>query len=251
MYRIVNFVVIAVRKIALVTGGTKGIGGCISKELKSAGYSVAANYQSDASSADKFSSEMGIPVFSWDVSDYESCKNGIDKVCDILGGSIDILINNAGITKDRMFHKMNVDDWMKVISVDLDSVFNMCRLAIQSMREKSFGRIVNISSVNGIKGQLGQTNYSAAKSGILGFTKALALESASRGITVNAIAPGYISTDMTNAIREDVRNEIIKSIPIGRFGKPEEIAHAVLFLVDEGASFITGSTISINGGQYL
>ena len=239
------------KKIALVTGGTRGIGSGVSKALKEAGYLVAANYHSGTEVAEKFSKETGIPVFSWDVSNYEACERGIKEVTEKLGGSIDILVNNAGITRDGMLHKMEVSAWEKVISTNLNSVFNMCRLVIPSMREKNFGRIINMSSVNGLKGQLGQTNYAAAKAGILGFTKSLALESASKGITVNAIAPGYISTDMTDAIRDDIKAKITAGIPVGRFGKIEEIAHAVLFLADEKASYITGATLSVNGGQYL
>jgi acetoacetyl-CoA reductase len=239
------------KKTALVTGGTRGIGGGISRALHEAGYLTAANYHLGAANAEKFSDETGIPVFSWDVSDYESCKRGMAEVCEKLGGSADILVNNAGITRDAMLHRMEPADWRAVISTNLDSVFNMCRLAIPAMREKKFGRIINISSVNGLKGQVGQSNYSAAKSGILGFTKSLALESASKGITVNAVAPGYVSTDMTGAIREDVMESIKNSIPAGRLGRVEEIADLVLFLAGDKSSFITGSVFSINGGQYL
>ncbi len=239
------------KKIALVTGGTRGIGAGVSKALKDAGYLVAANYNSGAEVAEKFSKETGIPVFSWDVSNYEACEKGVKEVTEALGGTIDILINNAGITRDGMLHKMEVSAWEKVICTNLNSVFNMCRAVIPAMREKNFGRIINMSSVNGLKGQLGQTNYAAAKAGILGFTKSLALESASKGITVNAIAPGYISTDMTDAIRDDIKAKITAGIPVGRFGKVEEIAHAVLFLADDKASYITGATLSVNGGQYL
>ncbi len=239
------------KKIALVTGGTRGIGAGVSKALKEAGYLVAANYNSGAEVAEKFNKETGIAVFSWDVSNYEACEKGVKEVTEALGGTIDILVNNAGITRDGMLHKMEVSAWEKVISTNLTSVFNMCRVVIPSMREKNFGRIINMSSVNGLKGQLGQTNYAAAKAGILGFTKSLALESASKGITVNAIAPGYISTDMTDAIRDDIKAKITAGIPVGRFGKVEEIAHAVLFLADEKASYITGATLSVNGGQYL
>jgi acetoacetyl-CoA reductase len=240
-----------VKRIALVTGGTRGIGGGIAKALNDAGYLVAANYQNGVMAAEKFHDETGIPIFSWDVSDYESCEKGIAKVCETLGGTIDILVNNAGITRDSMLHKMNPEDWAKVIATNLTSVFNMCKLTIPSMRDKRFGRIINVSSVNGLKGQIGQSNYSAAKAGILGFTKSLALESAPKGITVNAIAPGYISTAMTEAIRDDVKENIRSGIPIGRFGRVDEIANSVLFLTDEKSSFITGAVLSINGGQYL
>lgn len=239
------------KKIALVTGGTRGIGKGISIALKNAGYLVAANYNSGKEKAEQFSQETGIPVFSWDVSNYEACAQGVADVEKALGGSIDILVNNAGITKDGMLHKMDESAWDAVISTNLKSIYNMCRAVIVGMRDKKFGRIINMSSVNGLKGQLGQTNYSAAKAGILGFTKSLALESAARGITVNAVAPGYISTDMTEVIRDDIKEKIIAGIPVGRFGTIEEIAHAILFLVDEKASYITGATLSINGGQYL
>lgn len=239
------------KKVALVTGGTRGIGGAVASALKNAGYLVAANYNNGKETAEVFSKENDIPIFSWDVSNYESCEKGVQAVTDYFGKSIDILVNNAGITKDGMLHKMDVQAWEKVISTNLSSVFNMCRLVIPAMRDKNFGRIINMSSVNGLKGQLGQTNYAAAKAGILGFTKSLALESASKGITVNAIAPGYISTDMTNIIRDDIKEKITATIPVGRFGKTEEIAHAVLFLADEKAAYITGTILNINGGQYL
>ncbi|MDR3180186.1 MAG: acetoacetyl-CoA reductase [Holosporaceae bacterium] len=239
------------KKIALVTGGTRGIGGGIARRLKEAGYRVAANYHKDVAAAQKFHAETAIPIFSWDVSDYESCARGVEDVCAMMEGSIDILINNAGITRDGMLHKMEPSSWQLVLDTNLTSVFNMCRLVIGPMREKKFGRIINMSSVNGVKGQIGQSNYSATKAGIIGFTKSLALESASRGITVNAVAPGYISTDMTDAIREDVREKIVAGIPMGRFGKIDEIAQAVLYLVDENASYVTGITLNINGGQYL
>lgn len=238
-------------RVALVTGGTRGIGAAISVALKNAGYKVAANYHRDAETAQKFSSETGIPAFSWDVSDYEACKQGIQEVQEKLGDGVDILVNNAGITKDGMLHKMDFDSWNKVITTNLNSVFNMCNLVISRMRNNKFGRIINISSVNGLKGQLGQTNYSAAKAGIIGFSKALALESASKGITVNAIAPGYIATDMTKVIRDDIKAAITATIPVGRFGKPEEIADAVVFLAKDSTAYITGAVLSVNGGQYM
>ncbi|MDR1375387.1 MAG: acetoacetyl-CoA reductase [Holosporaceae bacterium] len=239
------------QRIALVTGGTRGIGASISGALKNADYAVAAVYQSNNAAAEKFSRETGIEIFSWNVADYESCAVGIEKVCATLGGPVDILINNAGITKDAMLHKMLPEDWNKVVNTNLNSVFNMCRCVVPSMRSRGFGRIVNISSVNALKGQVGQANYSAAKAGVLGFTKTLALESAAKNITVNAVVPGYIATEMTDILKGDIREEIIAGIPIGRFGKVEEVASAVLFLVSDDASFITGTLLSVNGGQYL
>lgn len=238
-------------KIALVTGGIRGIGRGISEALKQAGYFVAANYRSNSEAAESFKKETGISVFSWDVADYDACAKGVETVCAELGGTIDVLVNNAGITKDGMLHKMSVEAWTDVINTNLNSVFYMSRLVIPAMREKGFGRIINISSVNGLKGQLGQTNYAAAKAGIIGFTKALALESASKGITVNAVAPGYIATDMTDVIKESVKEKIIETIPVKRFGCVEEIADAVVFLASEKSAFITGATLNVNGGQYL
>lgn len=238
-------------KIALVTGGTRGIGRGISIALKEAGYTVAANYNKDEETAKMFFEETSIPVFSWNVSSFEECERGIRKVKDKLGSDIDILINNAGITRDAMLHKMDSKDWNSVIGTNLNSIFNMCRLIIPSMRDRKYGRIVNMSSVNGVKGQVGQTNYSAAKAGIIGFTKALALECASKGITVNAIAPGYIRTDMTDTLSEEIKAEIVSTIPVGRFGQVDDITRAVMFLVAEEASFITGTTLNINGGQYF
>lgn len=239
------------KKIALVTGGTRGIGAEISKVLHRNGYAVAASYHRDHETAEKYHKETGIPVFSWDVSDYDSCQEGVEMVCKDLGGNIDVLVNNAGITRDGMLHKMDPAAWNAVITTNLTSVFNMCRVIVPGMRDRKFGRIINISSVNGVKGQVGQANYSAAKAGILGFTKALARESASKGITVNAIAPGYIATDMTDVMSEEIKAKIVSEIPIGRFGMAEEIANAVLFLVDDKSSFITGITLNVNGGQYL
>lgn len=239
------------KKIALVTGGTRGIGAEVSKALRNAGYLVAANYRSDTDTAEKFHRETGIAVFPWDVSDYESCEKGILKVCETLGGTVDVLVNNAGVTCDRMLHKMNPDDWTKVLTINLNSIFNMCRLVLPAMRARNYGRIINISSINGLKGQVGQTNYCAAKAGVLGFTKALALESASKGITVNAIAPGYIATDMTAAMNDDIKERIRIEIPVGRFGDVAEIANAVMFLADEKSSFVTGAVLNVNGGQYM
>jgi acetoacetyl-CoA reductase len=239
------------KRIAFVTGGTRGIGAGVAVALKMAGYSVAVNYRSNTETAKKFSLETGIPAFQWDVADYQSCADGLEKVYSELGGDVDVLVNNVGIVRDSMLHKMTLEDWAAVLAVNLSSVFNMCRLVVPSMRERRYGRIINISSVNGQKGQIGQTNYSSAKAGVIGFTKSLALESASKGITVNAVAPGYVSTDMTDVIKNDIKAKIMAEIPVGRFGTVEEIAESVLFLASEKASFITGAVLSLNGGQYL
>ncbi|MFW0776828.1 MAG: acetoacetyl-CoA reductase [Rickettsiales bacterium] len=238
-------------KIALVTGGTRGIGAAICLALKEAGYKVAANYATRHEVAEAFTKEHGIPAFSWNIADAEECEKGARKVEAELGGSIEILVNNAGITRDATMHKMDADKWNAVITTDLNSCFYMSRAVIDSMRANKFGRIINISSVNGQLGQFGQTNYSAAKAGVVGFTKALARETAAKGITVNTVAPGYIETDMTSAVSEDVMKQIIAGIPVGRMGKPEEIARAVRFLVADEAAFITGETLSVNGGQHM
>lgn len=239
------------QRIAIVTGGTRGIGAAISISLKNAGYKVAANYASRDDVAEEFSKKHGVSVFKWDISSYEACVAGIAKVSETLGGPVDVLVNNAGITRDGAMHKMTPTQWEEVINTNLNSCFYMSRAVIDSMRDNKFGRIINISSMNGQLGQFGQTNYSAAKAGIFGFTKALARETASRGITVNAIAPGYIATDMVKAVKEEVMKQIVAGIPVGRLGEPEEIARAVLFLAADEASFITGETMSINGGQYM
>ena len=237
-------------RTALVTGGTRGIGKAISIALKQAGYAVAANYAGNDEAAQTFKAETGIAVFKWSVADYEACKTGIEEVEAELG-PVDILINNAGITRDAPFHKMTPDQWREVIDTNLSGVFNMTHPVWAGMRDRGFGRIVTISSINGQKGQFGQANYSAAKAGDLGFTKALAQEGARKGITVNAVCPGYIATDMVMAVPEDVRNQIIAGIPVGRLGEAEEIARCVVFLVSDEAGFVTGSTITANGGQYL
>ncbi len=238
-------------RIAVVTGGTRGIGGAISKALKAAGYTVAANYAGNDEAANSFKAETGIPVYKWDVSSYEACASGLAQVEKDLG-PVDIIVNNAGITRDGFFHKMTPDQWNSVINTNLNSLFNMCRPVVEGMRNRNFGRIVCISSINGQKGQAGQTNYSAAKSGEIGFVKALAQENASKGITVNAITPGYIGTEMVRAIDPAVlEKRILPLIPVGRLGEPEEIARCVLFLVADDAGFITGSTLSANGGQYM
>jgi acetoacetyl-CoA reductase len=238
-------------RTAVVSGGSRGIGAAISKALKEAGYNVAANYAGNDEAAAKFKQETGIPVFKWDVSSYEACTEGLKKVEDEVG-PVDILVNNAGITRDTMFHRMKPEQWYQVINTNLNSLFNMCRPVIDGMRERNFGRIINISSINGQKGQMGQTNYSAAKAGDIGFTKALAQENANKGITVNVIAPGYIATEMVMAVPKDVlEKNIIPHIPVRRLGQPEEIARCVLFLASDDAGFITGSTMAANGGQYM
>ncbi len=238
-------------RIALVTGGTRGIGHAICIALKEAGYKVVANYAHRDDVAKVFSEETGIPSYKWDVADYGECEEAVNKITENVGSSIDVLVNNAGITRDAAMHKMTPENWDSVIRTNLNSCFNMSHTVIGSMRERRHGRIISISSVNGQLGQFGQTNYSAAKAGVLGFTKALARETAARGITVNAIAPGYIATDMVKAVKEDVLKQIISGIPVGRLGEPEEIARAVVFLADEKSGFITGETLSINGGQYM
>ena len=238
-------------RVALVTGGTRGIGAAISGTLKGAGYKVAANYAASDEAAKKFSDSTGIPVFKFDVGDFAACQAGVKAVAEALGGPVEVLVNNAGITRDGVMHKMSFENWDAVIRTNLTSCFNMCRAVIDGMRERKFGRIVNIGSVNGQAGQYGQVNYAAAKSGIHGFTKALAQEGAALGITVNAIAPGYIDTDMVRAVPPNVLEKIVAKIPVGRLGKAEEIARGVVFLVGDDAGFITGSTLSINGGQHM
>jgi len=238
-------------RVALVTGGTRGIGAAIAKALKAAGCAVAANYGGNDEAAAKFKDATGIPVFKWDVSSADACSEGIRKV-EAEVGPIDVLVNNAGITRDAMFHRMKPEQWTAVINTNLGSLFNMTRPVWEGMRERKFGRVVNISSINGQKGQMGQVNYSAAKAGELGFTKALAQEGARAGITVNAICPGYINTEMVQAVPKDVlEKNIIPQIPIGRLGEPEEIARCVVFLASDEAGFITGSTLTANGGQYF
>ena len=238
-------------RVAVVTGGSRGIGAAISKALKAAGYKVAATYAGNDEAANAFKKESGIPVYKWDVSNTEACAAGLKQVEADLG-PVEVLINNAGITRDSAFHRMTTDQWHAVINTNLNSLFNMTRPVIEGMRARKFGRIINISSINGQKGQFGQTNYSAAKAGDLGFTKALAQESAKLGITVNAICPGYIATEMVMAVPQDVREKsIIPQIAVGRLGEAEEIARCVVFLASDDAGFITGSTLSANGGQYM
>jgi acetoacetyl-CoA reductase len=237
-------------RVAIVTGGTRGIGKAICLALKDKGYKVAANYGGNDERAKQFTDETGIPAYKFDVSDFKACQDGVAKVTADLG-PVDILVNNAGITRDGTMHKMSHEMWQEVIDTNLGSCFNMCRAVIDSMRERNFGRIVNIGSINGQAGQYGQVNYAAAKSGIHGFTKALAQEGAGKGITVNAIAPGYIDTDMVAAVPANVLEKIVARVPVGRLGKASEIARGVAFLVDDEGGFITGSTLSINGGQHM
>jgi acetoacetyl-CoA reductase len=238
-------------RVALVTGGTRGIGCAISKALKAAGYKVAANYGGNDEAAGKFKSETGIAVYKWDVSSFDACSVGVKQV-EAEVGPVEILVNNAGITRDAMFHRMTPEHWNAVIGTNLSSLFNMCRPVIEGMRSRKFGRIVNVSSINGQKGQMGQTNYSAAKAGDIGFTKALAQENAKVGITVNAICPGYINTEMVQAVPKDVlEKNVLPQIPVNRLGEPEEIARSVVFLAADDAGFITGSTLTVNGAQYI
>jgi len=238
-------------KVAVVTGGTRGIGEAISKGLQAAGYSVAATYGGNDAAAAKFKGDCGISVYKWDVGDPKACAEGVAKVESELG-PVGVLVNNAGITRDGMFHRMTAEQWAAVIRTNLDSLFNMTRPVIEGMRSRGFGRIISISSINGQKGQMGQVNYSTAKAGVIGFTKALAQENASKGITVNVIAPGYISTEMVQAVPEEVlRTKILPQIPVGRLGEAHEIAAAVVYLAGDMAGFITGSTLSVNGGQHM
>jgi acetoacetyl-CoA reductase len=238
-------------RLAVVTGGTRGIGAAIAKALKTAGYQVVAIYHGNDEAAQKFKVETGIPVYKWDVASYEACLAGLQQVAADLG-PVEVLVNNAGITRDATLHRMKPEQWSAVINTNLNSMFNMCRPLIEGMRARKFGRIINIASINGQKGQAGQTNYSAAKAGAIGFTKALAQENARAGITVNAICPGYINTEMVQAVPKDVLEKtILPQIPVGRLGEPAEIARCVVFLAADDAGFITGSTLTANGGQYL
>ena len=237
-------------RVALVTGGTRGIGEAISRGLTKAGYTVVANYGGNDEAARKFNQATGIPVAKFDVGDFNAVKAAIEKIEKEIG-PIDIVVNNAGITRDGTLHRMSWENWDAVIRTNLSSCFNVCRAVIDGMRARKFGRIVNIGSINGQAGQYGQVNYAAAKSGIHGFTKALALEGAAKGITVNAIAPGYIDTDMVSAVPANVLEKIVAKIPVGRLGKADEIARGVMFLIADDAGFVTGSTLSINGGQHM
>ncbi len=238
-------------RVALVTGGSRGIGGAISVALRDAGYTVAANFAGNTEAAEAFKAETGIAVYQWDVGDFDACAEGIARVV-AEHGPIEVLVNNAGITRDGMLHRMTLENWRAVIATNLDALFNMSRNVIEPMREAGFGRIINIGSIIGQKGNLGQSNYAASKAGLVGFTKSLAQENAVKGITVNAIAPGYIATEMVRAVPEEVlKAKILPHIPAGRLGEPEEIARCVVFLASDDAGFITGSTLTANGGQYL
>ena len=238
-------------RLAVVTGGVRGIGAAICKALKEKDYIVAATYAHSDEAAEKFKQETGIEVFKWDVSDHKQCIDGVAEIQEKLKKNVEVLVNNAGITRDAMLHKSNFKDWQDVINTNLTSCYSMCHAVISKMRDNNFGRIVNISSINGLCGQLGQTNYAAAKAGIIGFTKALALETAIKGITVNAIAPGYTDTDMVAKLDAKIIESLKQKIPVQRLGIPEEIARAVVFLAADEAGFITGETISVNGGQYM
>ncbi len=238
------------KRNAIVTGGTRGIGQAISLALKEAGCTVAATYAGNDVAAKAFKEETGINVFKWNVGDYDACKAGVAEI-EKMHGATDILVNNAGITRDGFFHKMKPEQWREVLSADLDSVFNMAHQVFPGMRERGFGRIINITSINGQKGQAGQVNYSAAKAGMIGFTRALAQEGAFKGVTVNAIAPGYIATEMVSAVDASVLQKIVAQIPVGRLGEADEIARCVAFLADDKAGFITGSVLTANGGQYI
>lgn len=237
-------------RIALVTGGTRGIGAAIARDLKKAGCRVVATYHGNEEAAQAFRKETGIEVLRFDVSDFDQCSQAVKRV-EAEMGPIDILINNAGITRDGFLHKMGAESWHAVIETNLTSLFNMCRVVIEGMRARGFGRIINISSINGQVGQVGQANYSAAKAGVIGFSKALARESANKGVTVNTIAPGYIETDMVKAVPQNVLDKIVEKIPVGRLGQPSEIARAVCFLAADESGFITGETLSVNGGQHM
>src|SRR5438874_2202385 len=237
-------------RVAVVTGGTRGIGQAIAVALKGAGYRVASGYGSDDDTARQFSEETGIPVYKFNVADFGACVEGV-KAIEAQLGPIEVLVNNAGITRDATMHRMSFEQWNAVIQTNLASCYNMSRVVIEGMRDRSFGRIVNIGSINGQAGQYGQVNYAAAKTGLHGFTKALAQEGAGRGITVNAVAPGYVDTEMVRAVPKDVLEKIVARIPVGRLGKAEDIARTVLFLVADEADFITGSTLSVNGGQHM
>lgn len=237
--------------LAIVTGGTRGIGRAISEDLHNEGYKVIANYSSNDLKAKEFLAETGIEIAKWNVSDYHACQENVKRITEEFNLPVSVLINNAGISRDSMLHKLDHDSWYDVINVNLNSCFNMCKAVITAMREQNYGRIINISSINALTGRAGVSNYSAAKAGILGLTKSLAKESASKGITVNAIAPGYIDTDLLSGVSAQVLEEIANQIPVKRLGRPDEIARLVKFLVSKDSGFITGETISINGGHHI
>ena len=238
-------------KIALVTGGTRGIGAAIATKLKEDGCTVISSYVGNVEKAEEFSKKTGIKTYKFDAGYFENCQKAVQEIENDLGSNVDILVNNAGITKDRFLHKMSPEDWTAVINTNLNSMFNVTRSVIEKMRLKKFGRIISIGSINGLKGQVGQSNYSTAKAGLIGFSKAVALENASKGITVNVIAPGYIATEMVKKIDPEILKGIVSQIPVGRLGEPHEIASLTSYLASDQASFITGATFSINGGQYL
>lgn len=237
-------------RVALVTGGTRGIGAAIAQALVQSGHKAVVTYQGNDEKAAAFTDETGIPARKWDVGDFDACQTGIAEVEESIG-PVDVLVNNAGITRDGTLHKMTAEDWDAVIRTNLTSAFNMTRAVINGMRDRGFGRIIQISSINGQKGQMGQANYAAAKAGIIGFTKSIAQENARKGITANVVAPGYIGTEMVQAVPEKVLEQIVSQIPVNRLGEAEEIGRAVDYLVSDAAAFVTGSTISINGGQYM
>jgi acetoacetyl-CoA reductase len=238
-------------KIALVTGGTRGIGAAIATKLKEDGYKTVSSYVGNTEKAEEFSKNTGIKTYKFDAGYFESCQKAVQEIENDLGSNIDIVINNAGITRDKFFHKMAPEDWSAVINTNLNSMFNITRSVIEKMRAKKFGRIISIGSINGLKGQVGQSNYSAAKAGIIGFSKAIALENANKGITANVVAPGYVGTDMVKKIDPKILETIVSQIPTGRLGEPDEIGSLVSYLASDKASFITGATLSINGGQYM
>jgi acetoacetyl-CoA reductase len=238
-------------KIALVTGGTRGIGAAIATKLKEDGYKTVSSYVGNTERAEEFSKNTGIKTYKFDAGYFESCQKAVQEIENDLGSNVDIVVNNAGIIRDKFFHKMAPEDWSAVINTNLNSMFNITRSVIEKMRAKKFGRIISISSINGLKGQVGQSNYSAAKAGIIGFSKAVALENANKGITVNVVAPGYIGTDMVKKIDPKILETIVSQIPTGRLGEPDEIGSLVSYLASDKASFITGATFSINGGQYM
>lgn len=237
-------------RVVLITGGTTGIGAVTARMFKERGYQVACNYVGSKDQADQFTADTSIPAYQWDVTDPDACESGVKKVESDLG-PVSVLVNNAGIVRDRTITKMSVEEWQSVLNVDLNACFYMSRQVVPGMKEQKFGRIISLSSVNGLAGQFGQTNYAAAKAGIIGFTKSLALETARYGITANAVAPGYTDTSMMQVVPDETLQKIVNQVPVGRLAKPEEIARAILFLADDESGFITGETLSVNGGLYM